>query len=103
MEASKHTAGKCPECGTPMHVAGGIGDYCPNRACEFLDGYPATVVVAPTIKAVLLEALSEQSRVLGFFASVIKSGEPWTATCAAEYEAARAKTQAAISKATENT
>lgn len=27
-------------------------------------------------------------RCLGFFASVIKSGEPWTATCESEYQAA---------------
>ncbi|EPP4478851.1 hypothetical protein LD849_08165 [Salmonella enterica] len=32
----------------------------------------------------------EVSRCLGFFASVIKSGEPWTATCQREYDAARA-------------
>jgi len=31
-----------------------------------------------------------KSRCLGFFASVIKSGEPWTDTCQKEYEAATA-------------
>ena len=38
--------------------------------------------------------LVELGRVLGFFASVIKSGEPWTETCQREYEAANSALQA---------
>lgn len=33
-------------------------------------------------------ARNEARRTLGFFASVIKSGEPWTDTCAADYDRA---------------
>ena len=32
-------------------------------------------------------------KTLGFFASVIKSGEPWTETCEREYQAATTKTE----------
>lgn len=38
--------------------------------------------------------LVDLGRVLGFFASVIKSGEPWSETCQREYEAANAALQA---------
>ena len=42
--------------------------------------------------AILLAHMSERiarlERCLGFFASVIKSGEPWTETCEREYRAA---------------
>jgi hypothetical protein len=38
--------------------------------------------------------LVDLGRVLGFFASVIKSGEPWTATCQAEYDKANRALQA---------
>ncbi|HHG9538314.1 TPA: DUF551 domain-containing protein [Enterobacter hormaechei subsp. xiangfangensis] len=43
-----------------------------------------TVYTAPPAPVVPKEV----SRCLGFFASVIKSGEPWTATCQREYDAA---------------
>lgn len=40
-------------------------------------------------------------RCLGFFASVIKSGEPWTATCEAEYRAALSPSPASTPSAQE--
>jgi len=40
----------------------------------------------------LRERVMRLERCLGFFASVIKSGEPWTDACQREYDAARALT-----------
>ncbi len=41
------------------------------------------------------DRIAQLERCIGFFASVIKSGEPWTATCQREYEAVFAKPLAA--------
>ena len=30
--------GPCPDCGTTMYNAPGIGDYCPNNDCDVFDG-----------------------------------------------------------------
>ena len=46
------------------------------------------------------EALAANSRALGFLASVIKSGEPWTESCQAEYDGARNKARSALARIT---
>ena len=43
--------------------------------------------------AMQVSTLSDISRCLGFFASAIKSGEPWTDTCQREYDTALAALQ----------
>lgn len=49
----------------------------------------------PTPKAVAWPPLIEIGRTLGFFVSVIKSGEPWTAACQVAYDRANIAMQAA--------
>lgn len=62
-----------------------------GAACAVTDEVKAVLTEAPhptAPKPAEVRGLAPVSRCLGFFASVIKSGEPWTETCQREYDAA---------------
>jgi hypothetical protein len=69
---------------------GGVAEFAEDEAGPWV-----SVVDYLKTEASLRAELAAARRCLAFFASVIKSGEPWTATCQAEYDAAVASQQSA--------
>ena len=62
-----------------------------QRMIKALEGFEQTALVSAQPRPeVAGEREARLERCLGFFASVIKSGEPWTEACQREYDAARA-------------
>lgn len=71
------------EYGTHSHAAPTLSETCCSGIDEHLEGCERAPSDTPPS-----EAISKLRRCLAFFASVIKSGEPWTEACQQEYEAA---------------
>lgn len=69
-------------------IKGGIPNYSMHNITGGHTGRQPGMI---TREAAMEAYAAQAGYCLAFFASVIKSGEPWTATCQAEYDKVNAK------------